>query len=85
MGCKSFEEEFYGSVTVGDKGQIVIPVAARHGLGIAPGDKLLVMKHPIYEGLMMFKIDAVREFLDEFSRMVSYVEQSEDKQGGGIQ
>jgi len=34
--------EFYGSVTLGERGQVVIPAQARKELGIEPGDKLLV-------------------------------------------
>lgn len=33
---------FYGTVTVSDRGQVVIPAEARRDLGIAVGDKLLV-------------------------------------------
>ncbi|HVL40469.1 MAG TPA: AbrB/MazE/SpoVT family DNA-binding domain-containing protein [Fimbriimonadaceae bacterium] len=64
------EDKFYGSVTVGERGQIVIPAEARAELGINSGEKLLVMKHPLYDGLMVFKIEAVREFLDEFAASV---------------
>jgi len=35
--------KFYGSVTVGQRGQIVIPAEARKDFAIAPGDKLLVL------------------------------------------
>lgn len=59
---------FYGSTTVGERGQIVIPAEAREELGIRPGDKLLVMRHPVYKGLMIAKIDALKGFLDEFAR-----------------
>ena len=61
---------FYGAATVGERGQVVIPAEARNELGIKPGDKLLIMRHPLYKGLMMVKIDALRGFLDEFARGV---------------
>lgn len=61
------ENAFYGSVTVGERGQIVIPSEARADLGFQPGDKLLVMRHPAHHGLMVFKFEAVREFLQEFA------------------
>ncbi len=61
------ENAFYGSVTVGERGQIVIPSEARVDLGFLPGDKLLVMRHPAHHGLMVFKIEAVQEFLEEFA------------------
>ena len=60
------EEKFYGTSTVGERGQIVIPADARNALGFHPGDKLLVMRHPVHPGLMIFKLDGVRAFLDEF-------------------
>lgn len=71
----TFDQAFYGSVTVGERGQIVVPAEARAELGIEAGDKMLVMKHPIYKGLMIFKIDSVREFLDEFAAGLARVEE----------
>ena len=80
MACKGFEEKFYGSVTVGERGQIVIPAEARTALGVHAGDKLLVMKHPMHDGLMVFKIEAVRAFLDEFAANVERLaKQTEEK------
>ncbi|MFT3887800.1 MAG: AbrB/MazE/SpoVT family DNA-binding domain-containing protein [Arachnia sp.] len=35
-------KKFYGSITVSDRGQIVIPAQARRDFGIEIGDKLLV-------------------------------------------
>lgn len=64
------DDKFFGSVTVGERGQIVIPAEARNEMGLQAGDKLLVMKHPMHEGLVIFKIEAVREFLDEFAARV---------------
>ncbi|MGD9117057.1 MAG: AbrB/MazE/SpoVT family DNA-binding domain-containing protein [Dehalococcoidia bacterium] len=36
-------KRFYGSVTVSERGQIVIPSDARKDFGICTGDKLLVL------------------------------------------
>ena len=36
-------KHMFGLVTVGDKGQIVIPVRARRMFGIVPGDQLMVL------------------------------------------
>jgi AbrB family looped-hinge helix DNA binding protein len=77
-----FEDAFYGSATVGDRGQIVIPAEARQELGINPGDKLLIMRHPIHKGLMLFQLNSVKEFLDEFTAQVQRIEEktkSEDE------
>ncbi len=35
-------EQFYGTSTLGEKGQVVIPAQARKSMGIKKGDKLLV-------------------------------------------
>jgi AbrB family looped-hinge helix DNA binding protein len=35
-------EQFYGTTTLGEKGQVVIPIEARKAMGIKKGDKLLV-------------------------------------------
>lgn len=72
---------FYGTATVGERGQIVIPAEAREELGFQAGDKLLVMKHPLHDGLMVFKIEAAQEFLAEvqasFSRLQNEVSSKE--------
>ena len=34
----------FGTVKIGDKGQIVIPKEARQVFGLSPGDSLLAMK-----------------------------------------
>lgn len=36
------EKEFYGTTTLGERGQVVIPAEARKALGLTKGDKLLV-------------------------------------------
>jgi AbrB family looped-hinge helix DNA binding protein len=71
-------ECFFGSVTVGERGQIVIPAEARAEMGIQPGDKLLVMRHPIFEGLMIAKFEAIREYYDEFFMQAKLVQSREE-------
>lgn len=74
MNCgNQMDACFYGSATVGERGQVVIPAEARNELEIKPGDKLLIMKHPVHQGLMMVKLDHLRGFLDEFSREVERI------------
>lgn len=41
MKKKLVEEHFYGTTTVGEKGQVVIPAEARQAMSIEKGDKLL--------------------------------------------
>ena len=47
---------FYGAVTVGERGQIVIPAQARRDLEINAGDKLLVLGDPA-QGLALAKLE----------------------------
>ena len=50
---------------MGERGQVVIPAAARRELGIGAGDRLLVFKHPFNMGVLFSKIDTLTEFLTE--------------------
>ncbi len=76
------DEAIYGMVTVGERGQIVIPAEARRDLGIEPGDKLIVMRHPGHAGIIAFKMQAVREFLEMFQREVQRLEHQLAQSGG---
>lgn len=79
--CK-LEEATYGMVTVGERGQMVIPADARRELGIEPGDKLIIMRHPMYAGFIAFKMQSVREFLEMFQREVERLENQFGRSGG---
>jgi AbrB family looped-hinge helix DNA binding protein len=52
----------YGTVKVGDRGQIVIPSKARKELNIKSGDLLLVMAGKNRRGLALVKAEMIREF-----------------------
>ena len=58
------DECFCGSVTVGDRGQIVIPSEVRKLLDINAGDRLLVFRHPRNFGLMLSRLATVREMTE---------------------
>jgi AbrB family looped-hinge helix DNA binding protein len=70
-----FDQCFYGSVTVGERGQIVIPAEARTALGIQPGDKLLVMRDPVKPGLMICSFGVMNEFLEEIRSKLAKADQ----------
>jgi len=63
---RKLEDLFYGTVTVGERGQIVIPAQARRDFDIETGDKLLIMGRARKPGLMLCKIDALREFVTQY-------------------
>jgi AbrB family looped-hinge helix DNA binding protein len=52
----------YGTVKVGEKGQIVIPSKARKDFNIKPGDLMLVITGRNRRGLTMVKADAIKDF-----------------------
>ena len=62
------ESYIYGTVKVGDRGQVVIPSKARKDLNIKPGDLLLVMAGRNRRGIAMVKAHAMREFADRIMR-----------------
>ncbi len=68
-GLCSLDECFYGSVTVGERGQVVIPADARKTFRIEPGDKLLVFRHPHHPGLVLARVDDVQALLTEVQQM----------------
>jgi AbrB family looped-hinge helix DNA binding protein len=70
----SLEANFFGSATVGERGQVVIPADARKKFSIHPGDKVLVMGHPEGAGILLFKIDSVREMLSAVLDGLSRIE-----------
>ena len=66
-------ENFFGTATVGERGQIVIPAEARKRYDIETGDKLLIVGHGD-KGVMLFKIDALREFMSTIMEDLQRVE-----------
>ncbi|MGN1334008.1 MAG: AbrB/MazE/SpoVT family DNA-binding domain-containing protein [Anaerovoracaceae bacterium] len=54
-------KHIFGIVTVGERGQIVIPKDAREVFRIKPGDKLLVMGDE-EQGIAIVKTDAFKSF-----------------------
>jgi AbrB family looped-hinge helix DNA binding protein len=68
------DPRFYGAVTVSDRGQVVIPAEARRELGIAVGDKMLVMSGP-RGGLMLIKANLVTQMLGQWSGFMRQLEQ----------
>ncbi|MBS1716305.1 MAG: AbrB/MazE/SpoVT family DNA-binding domain-containing protein [Armatimonadetes bacterium] len=78
---KECDMGFYGTATVGERGQIVIPAEARSDMKIVAGDKLLVVKHPTGAGLMIFKFEAAREFFEEMLGHMKGLEAQEETKG----
>ena len=74
--------DLYGTVTVGERGQVVIPQAAREQLGISGGDKLLVLRgFGGAPGLFFIKTEIASEILSHAIRHLSDIEELLDDSG----
>lgn len=73
--ANNWDEHFHGAVTVGERGQVVIPASVRKQYGIEPGDKMLIMADPAKKAVMLFKLDALREFMNAFQAGLARVEE----------
>lgn len=60
-------KHLFGVVTVGDKGQIVIPKQARKIFRIQPGDRLVVLGDES-QGIAMLKADDMLEFMNDMQQ-----------------
>jgi AbrB family looped-hinge helix DNA binding protein len=49
---------FFGSATVGSKGQIVIPADARAAMQVKQGDKVVVVRGPREGSIIVFRVDS---------------------------
>ena len=58
------KKHLFGVVTVGEKGQIVIPKKARDMFGITPGSTLLVMGDENKGGIAIVKTEIISELTD---------------------
>lgn len=64
---------FYGAVTVGERGQVVIPAEARKEQGISPADKLLVFSHPHSHGLLVVKASDLQSLVGDLQGLLDLV------------
>jgi len=62
---------FYGSTTVGKRGQVVIPAEARKDMGITPSTKLLVMGGPHKNLLILAKAEYITAFMTKITDMLN--------------
>jgi AbrB family looped-hinge helix DNA binding protein len=70
------EPEFFGSATVGERGQIVIPADAREKFDIKPGDKLLIFSSMHgRSSLNVIKSEQVTEFVAKAMAKLSRIEE----------
>ncbi|MBQ9009785.1 MAG: helix-turn-helix domain-containing protein [Clostridia bacterium] len=62
-------KNIWGSVSLGDRGQIVIPKAARNQFGLQAGDRLIVASDEV--GIALFPAEVFERKMHEFMEMIS--------------
>jgi AbrB family looped-hinge helix DNA binding protein len=72
-------KKFYGSVTVSERGQIVIPAEARKDFEIKGGDKLLVLGD-LQQGIAIVTLDSIQKMM---SSSAYFVQMMQKEFGGG--
>jgi AbrB family looped-hinge helix DNA binding protein len=62
----------YGAITIGERGQIVIPAEARKDLNLSSSTKLIVLSGGrIGDGLLLLKAETVAEMIGRANRVLS--------------
>lgn len=69
MKRKKADASFYGSATVGTKGQMVIPVRLRKDSNIRTGDTLIFISTPGQQGFVVMKAESMLRLKKEFERL----------------
>ena len=64
---------FYGTATIGTKGQIVIPSEAREELGLNPGDKVVVIGIKDHGMLGICPVSSVEKMLMQTAEQLEYI------------
>jgi AbrB family looped-hinge helix DNA binding protein len=56
-----------GTATLNDKGQLVIPAEARQDLDLGPGSKVVIMKSPDKQALILLKAEEVESMIKDMT------------------
>ena len=75
---------FYGSATVGTKGQVVIPLEARKRIGVKTGDKLIVLGMGEQNMLALCTVESVESMLSELDNKLKTIRQVVSKNKKGL-
>ncbi|MFZ2970018.1 MAG: AbrB/MazE/SpoVT family DNA-binding domain-containing protein [Minisyncoccia bacterium] len=74
MKIKSEEEhKFYGTTSIGKKGQMVVPIEARRSLNVKEGEKLLVFGMG-RDMIAVMKLSQIEEFASMLTKKLKTIE-----------
>lgn len=68
------EEIYMGTMTVGERGQVVIPAELRKIGDIRPGDKLFILKSPVANAVTICKLGSAKDLLKSVLENVEKLE-----------
>jgi AbrB family looped-hinge helix DNA binding protein len=71
--------KFFGSTTVGPKGQIVIPSKLRKELKISTGDQFLVLKNEHMDCVVLIKAKNIANMLNDITTEISKIKKTLSK------
>lgn len=74
-----FKGKAYGAVTIGERGQIVIPSELRKSLGINSGDQLMVFAKVDKRIIDLMPAKDFSKFLERASKLISKLERKVPK------
>ncbi len=64
---------YFTTVTVGKKGQIIIPAKLRKELSIAPDEQLVILSGPHHEGFAVLKTKSFIEKQEKFRELTEQI------------
>ena len=65
--------KFYGSTTVGERGQIVLPITLRRELDINKGDTLVVIGNPHMHNITLVNQETMEQYLGFLSDNITEI------------
>jgi len=69
-----FKGKNYGTATVGERGQIVIPAELRKALHLKSGDQLIIFAKPDKKIISLMPSKEFSRFLERASKLISKLE-----------
>lgn len=76
-----FKGKAYGAVTVGERGQLVIPAELRRALNINSGDQLMVFAKPDKKVINLMPAKDFSRFLEQAAKIISKLESKVPRKG----
>ena len=76
-----FKGKVYGAVTVGERGQLVIPADLRKDLDIKAGDRLMIFAKIDRKMISIMREKDFSDFLQKASKIISKLESKVSKEG----